>query len=43
MAERFNVLVLNAISPNGLKRLPADRYSVGKEVTDPDAVLLRPP
>jgi D-3-phosphoglycerate dehydrogenase / 2-oxoglutarate reductase len=35
------VLVLNAISANGLKRLPADRYTVGKDVTRPDAVLVR--
>ena len=37
----FKVLVLNAISPNGLKRLPAGRYSVGKDLKDPDAVLVR--
>jgi D-3-phosphoglycerate dehydrogenase / 2-oxoglutarate reductase len=35
------VLVLNQISPLGLKRLPADRYTVGKDVAHPDAVLLR--
>jgi D-3-phosphoglycerate dehydrogenase len=35
------ILVLNAISANGLKRLPADRYVAGKDVTRPDAVLLR--
>ena len=38
---RFPVLVLNQISANGLKRLPADRYSVGKDVPDPVAVLVR--
>ena len=37
----FKVLVLNAISPNGLKRLPADRYTVGKDLPEPDAVLVR--
>jgi D-3-phosphoglycerate dehydrogenase len=37
----FKVLVLNAISPNGLKRLPGDRYSVGKDLKEPDAVLVR--
>ena len=37
----FEVLVLNQISPNGLKRLPAERYRVGKGVTQPDAVLVR--
>ena len=39
--RRFDVLVLNAISANGLKRLPAERYSVGKDIARPDAVLLR--
>ena len=39
--RRFDILVLNAISANGLKRLPAERYSVGKDIARPDAVLLR--
>ena len=38
---RFKVLVLNQISPNGLKRLPGERYVVGKDVAAPDAVLVR--
>ena len=37
----FQVLVLNQISANGLKRLPASRYAVGKALGAPDAVLLR--
>ena len=41
MGERFQVLVLNQVSANGLKRLPAERYTVGKDVATPDAVLLR--
>jgi D-3-phosphoglycerate dehydrogenase len=41
MADPLRVLVLNQISANGLKRLPADRYQVGKDVTQPDAVLVR--
>jgi len=41
MVRRYAVRVLNQISPAGLKRLPADRYSVGKDVTEPDAILLR--
>ncbi len=42
MADRvFKVLVLNPISDKGLKRLPARRYSVGKDVAQPDAVLVR--
>jgi D-3-phosphoglycerate dehydrogenase / 2-oxoglutarate reductase len=40
-ARRFNVLVLNQISANGLKRLPAERYSVGKDLAHPDGVLVR--
>src|SRR5437773_2147040 len=41
MAERFNVLVLNQIAPNGLAKLPPERYTVGKDVAEPSAVLLR--
>jgi D-3-phosphoglycerate dehydrogenase len=41
MAERTNILVLNQISPNGLARLPAEQYTVGKEVSQPAAVLVR--
>ena len=42
MADRlFKVLVLNQISENGLKRLPKERYVAGKDITDPDAVLVR--
>ncbi len=40
-SARFNVLVLNQISANGLKRLPAERYHIGKDLTAPDAVLVR--
>ncbi len=39
--RRFDILVLNQISANGLKRLPAERYTVGKDLTRPDAVLVR--
>lgn len=41
MGERLRVLTLNAISDLGLKRLPGDRYEVGKEVREPDAILVR--
>ena len=41
MAERFEILVLNQISQVGLKRLPAERYSVAKEAARPDAILVR--
>ena len=37
----FKILVLNQIAENGLKRLPVDRYATGKDVTSPDAVLVR--
>jgi D-3-phosphoglycerate dehydrogenase / 2-oxoglutarate reductase len=43
MASRppFKVLVLNQISENGLKRLPAERFVTGKNIGDADAVLVR--
>ncbi|MCX7155814.1 MAG: phosphoglycerate dehydrogenase [Rhodocyclales bacterium] len=41
MADPFKILVLNQISPNGLKRLPAERYQVGKDVAQPDAIMVR--
>ena len=40
-AAPLKVLVLNAISPSGLARLPAGRYTVSTDLADPDAVLLR--
>jgi D-3-phosphoglycerate dehydrogenase len=41
MASRFEILVLNQIAPNGLKRLPPEHYTVGKDLTQPAAVLVR--
>lgn len=43
MASRapYRVLVLNQISDKGLQRLPAGRYLSGKDVADPDAILVR--
>ncbi|MEW5889349.1 MAG: phosphoglycerate dehydrogenase [Pseudomonadota bacterium] len=41
MAKRFHILVLNQISQVGLKRLPPDIYTVGKDVGQPDAILVR--
>jgi D-3-phosphoglycerate dehydrogenase / 2-oxoglutarate reductase len=42
MASRpFKVLVLNQISANGLKRLPAEQYVTGNDIAEPDAVLVR--
>ena len=39
--SQFRVLVLNSISESGLKRLPGERYAVGKDLPQPDAVLVR--
>jgi len=41
MAEPFRILTLNAISNVGLKRLPADRYTTGSKIENPDAILVR--
>ncbi len=41
MPERAGILVLNQISAQGLSRLPADRYHVGKDVAQPAAILVR--
>jgi D-3-phosphoglycerate dehydrogenase len=41
MAEPMRVLVLNQVSAQGLKRLPAELYQVGKDVATPDAILVR--
>jgi D-3-phosphoglycerate dehydrogenase len=41
MARQFKILVLNQISANGLKRLPAENYVAAKDIADPDAVLVR--
>ena len=35
------ILVLNQIAASGLARLPAARYTVGKDVADPVAILVR--
>jgi D-3-phosphoglycerate dehydrogenase len=40
-ADRLPVLVLNQISASGLSRLPAEIYRVGKDVSEPAAVLVR--
>ena len=38
---RYNILTLNQISSHGLHRFPATRYTVGKAVEHPDAILVR--
>jgi D-3-phosphoglycerate dehydrogenase len=37
----YRVLVLNQISEKGLQRLPAGLYVTGKDVADPDGILVR--
>ncbi len=39
--NRYQVLTLNQISGQGLHRLPGARYTVGKSVEHPDAILVR--
>jgi D-3-phosphoglycerate dehydrogenase len=41
MAEHYQVLVLNQISPIGLKRFPVERYAVVKDAAEPDVILVR--
>ena len=38
---RYQVLILNQISSQGLHRLPGARYVCGKTVERPDAILVR--
>ncbi|HSS70824.1 MAG TPA: phosphoglycerate dehydrogenase [Casimicrobiaceae bacterium] len=38
---KYHILTLNQISSHGLHRFPAARYSVGKTVDHPDAILVR--
>jgi D-3-phosphoglycerate dehydrogenase len=44
MAEaprRLGVLVLNQLSSHGLQRFPEERYRIGRDVAEPDAMLVR--
>jgi D-3-phosphoglycerate dehydrogenase len=41
MADPLRILLLNQISAAGLNRLPEARYVAGKEITEPDAILVR--
>ena len=41
VAKKLEVLVLNPIAPVGLKRLPAERFTVVKEAKSPDVILVR--
>ena len=37
----FKILTYNNISRAGLDRLPGERYEVGSQIDNPDAILLR--
>lgn len=37
----FKILTLNRISPTGLERFPKDRYQIGADMNEPDAILVR--
>ncbi len=37
----FKIQTLNNISPRGLSQFEADRYQVGSDIVDPDAILVR--
>ena len=39
--KTFKILTLNNIAEQGLQRFPRERYQVGPELTEPDAILLR--
>jgi D-3-phosphoglycerate dehydrogenase len=41
MAKHYKILTLNAISKQGLERLPTDSYSTGNDIAEPDAILVR--
>ena len=41
MAEKTKIQTLNNISPLGLSRLPSERYTIGNDVANPDAILVR--
>jgi D-3-phosphoglycerate dehydrogenase len=41
MTTRYRILTLNQISAHGLHRFPSARYTVGKAVEQPDAIVLR--
>ncbi|MBL8483407.1 MAG: phosphoglycerate dehydrogenase [Rhodocyclaceae bacterium] len=41
MGVPYQILIMNQIAQVGLSRLPADRYTVSKEASAPDAIMLR--
>ncbi|MEW6563586.1 MAG: phosphoglycerate dehydrogenase [Pseudomonadota bacterium] len=41
MAKTYSILTLNKIAAVGLHRLPSERYRIGNELAEPDAILVR--
>ena len=39
--KKTQILVLNQISPLGLTRFPQEKYLLGKDVVNPEAILVR--
>ena len=39
--KKFKVLTFNTLADEGLRRLPAERYEVSPDVSEPDAIMLR--
>src|SRR6185312_17014494 len=39
--SHYRILTLNQISAHGLHRFPSSRYTVGKAVDNPDAIIVR--
>ena len=39
--KKFKVLTFNTLAVEGLRRLAAERYEVGPDVSEPDAIMLR--
>lgn len=37
----YKVLTLNKIDPQGLSHFPADKYQIGNDLPEPDAIVLR--
>jgi D-3-phosphoglycerate dehydrogenase len=41
MTSRYRILTYNAIAPQGLRRFPPERYTVGSATDAPDAIVVR--
>ena len=39
--SHYRILTLNQISPQGLHRFPGERYTIGKAIDHPDAIIVR--